>query len=271
MEKTQTFFICMISALMTVMLISMETKPTKAESIKVLEDDELYVAFLNLPDGEATLIRTNNEKSYLINTGSERSEEELLFQLKELDIKQIDGLILTKQTKDYCGNAERLIDRYNIENTFHTGELSNLCNQQVSSKTKLIKWSSNTQEELSDQLIFKVLVADANGEMSLGITYGNNSIMYLSNSDVDSEQTILKHAFKPKILKVGDYGKGNSPSFAFLKEIDPHISIVFNSEGSVPNEGLIERLNESWVDVYRLKQVGTTIIKMDLKDYDILS
>lgn len=247
-------------------------KPTNvmANSIPILQKEELYVVFMNLPDGEATLIKTESGKNFLINTGSEKSEEELLFQLKEMEIKQIDALLLTKQTIDYCGNAERVIERYHVKKTIHAGLLSNACKSQIS-ETNRVKWKGNSTYQLIENLELKVLEAEDNGEMSLGITYGNNSILYLSNSDSEDEEYLMQDNIKPKILKIGDYARGNSPSAALLEKIDPHISIIFNYEGDRPNDGLIERLNESWIDVYRLKQVGTTIIKMNLKDYEIIS
>ncbi|MCT2537357.1 hypothetical protein NC661_00195 [Aquibacillus koreensis] len=241
-----------------------------AESINLLEEGELYVAFLNLPDGEATLIKTSNDRNYLINTGSNESEEKLLFQLKELEIKQLDGLILTGQTNDYCGNAHRLIERYHINKTYYSSDLSSTCKEQLTS-TSRVQWKSGEVISLDEHLTVQVLAVGPKGDMSLGISYGENSIMYLSISDVENEKEILDTGFKSNILKIGNYAKGKSPSLSFLEKIDPHMSIVFNSKGYTPNEGLIERLNESWVDVYYLKQAGTTIIRMDLHEYEILS
>lgn len=241
-----------------------------AEELESPSKNDIYISFFDLPDGESTLFQTGRNENILINTGSEKSIKSLLFQLKELSITHIDTLILTKQTVDYCGNATRLADRYNIKQVIYTGELSETCESSVSINNQL-KWHSGELHELSEGLFFRVLKAENNGEMSLGIIYGKNSIMYLSNSNLEDEDKLLKYPLDPEILKIGDYARGKSPSADFLSRIDPHISIVFHCEKCSPNEGLIERLNESWVDVYQLERFGTAIIRMNLSDYEILN
>ncbi len=245
-------------------------KSEAAESQPKLYKDELYVAFFNLPDGEATLINVKDGPNILINTGSKQSEESLLSQLKELNISMIDTLILTKQTNDYCGNTKRIVDRFKIEEIVHAGDINETCMGDLPQE-QFNQWKTSDLNEVSDQLFFKVLKAEIDGEMSLAITYGETSVMYLSTSDVKDEEEILNYPLEPEILKIADYGTGQSPSSSFLTEIDPHLSVVFNCENCIPNEGLIERLNESWIDVYHLERVGTTIIRMNLDTYEVVS
>ncbi|MBM7569854.1 hypothetical protein [Aquibacillus albus] len=267
MKCVINFFVSYIIA--CTLLIS-QFEPIETMAAPSLNKGEIYFAFFELPDGEATLIRTDKEKNMLINTGSQKSEESLLFQLKELGVQTIDKLLLTKQTIDYCGNANRVIHRYNIEEVYHAGKLSNICKKQVS-KSKTTQWKADQSFSFARNLQINVLQAKENGDMSLGIIYGKNSILFLSQGKVDNEEQLLKIPVKPNIIKIGNYAKGNSPSSSILSKLDPHLSIVFHCDNCVPNEGLIERLNESWIDVYQLKYVGTTVIRMDLNDYEILS
>ncbi|WP_226034714.1 MBL fold metallo-hydrolase [Aquibacillus saliphilus] len=266
-RKLTAIYIVGILSLIQIFLIPISKS---GAPIPEIEKNELYVAFFNLPDGEATLVKSENDQTVLINTGSGKSEESLLIQLEELNVSSIDTLILTNQTIDYCGNAKRLIERYTINSAIYTGELTSPCMEQVN-ETKLLKWSSNKQQKFGEHLEFRVLTAQTNGEMSLGITFGKTSIMYLSSSNIDDEEQLINSTFKPEILKVGDYAKGNSPSSELLNKTDPHLGIVFHCEKCVTNEGLIERMSESWIDVYQLEQVGTTIIRANLQNYEILS
>ncbi|UFU01279.1 hypothetical protein KO561_10200 [Radiobacillus kanasensis] len=258
-------FLSICSALLLVYPVIMES-----DTLDVLKENELYMAFLSLPDGESTLIQTGKEENILINTGSPKSEEKLLTLLEEFEISTIDTLILTKQTIDYCGNTERLTKRYHIANVIYTGKLSEACKAQVS-PTITTDWKQSEMHEMTKDLHIRVLDAESTGEMTLGIIFGQTSVLYMSNSTVEDEEQISQYPLDPHIIKIGDYGRGNSPSESFLEKIDPHISILFGCEECKPNEGLIERLNESWIDVYPLKRIGTTIVKMDMENYDILS
>ncbi|QDP40434.1 ComEC/Rec2 family competence protein [Radiobacillus deserti] len=256
---------CLIGLLLLIYPLELDS-----EALDVLKENELYMAFLSLPDGESTLIQTGNEKNILINTGSPKSEEKLLSILEEFELPAIDTLILTKQSIDYCGNTKRLTKRYHVANVIYTGKLSEACKNQVSPKIAST-WKRSELHEITKNLQIRVLDAEPTGEMSLGIIYGQNSVLYMSNSTVEDEKQIGEYPLEPQIIKIGDYGQGNSPSEAFLETIDPHISIVFACEECKTNEGLIERLNESWIDVYPLKRIGTTIVKMDLENYDIVT
>ncbi|WP_407268672.1 ComEC/Rec2 family competence protein [Radiobacillus sp. PE A8.2] len=261
-----------VSSLMFIYIVISTWGPILAsEKVPHIRNDEIFFTFFQLPDGEASLIQTGQGKNILINTGSRASEDNLLFQMEELNITTIDYLVLTKQSEDYCANANRLAERYQISRVVHTGNLNETCKNQVTDDLKEVTWGSNDVNQLSDDLFFKVLNAEASGEMSLGISYGDTSVMYLSNSDLEDEDELLTHNYKPEILKIGDYARGESPSEELLTQIDPHLGIVFHSKSGRPNEGLIERLNESWIDVYQLEEVGTTIIRMNLHDYEILS
>ncbi|WP_077621760.1 hypothetical protein [Sediminibacillus massiliensis] len=238
------------------------------ETVVDLNEKEIYLAFFDLPDGEATLIKGLDE-TILINTGPSRSEEALLEDLNDLNITSINSLILTKQSADYCQNAERLIDKYKIKAVIHSGGLSKTCEKQVSSVPKEV-WAEGKEYSYPNGVCFKVLKTDKTGEMSMEILFGNNTLLYLSNSGIEDEDELLQYNPDPQMVKIGDYARGKSPSSFMLDRIDPHLAIIFNSEKGNPNEGLIERLNESWIDVYQLEQVGTTIIRLNEKDYEVL-
>ncbi|WP_053219438.1 ComEC/Rec2 family competence protein [Virgibacillus senegalensis] len=239
------------------------------EAMIDLKKGEIYYAFFHLPNGEATLIKGLNG-SILINTGAPESARTLLEQLEELEVKEIDTIILTKQLSDYCGNTAELVDRFHTELIAYAGKMSNSCSMEVENiNTK--QWDTDEHVELPIGGSITVLKAEETGEMTLNIVYGKTSMLYLSNSTIEDEDEWLQHELDPQIIKVGDYALGKSPSGYLLDHIDPHIAIIFNGNNKQPNEGLMERLNESWIDVYHLNQVGTTIVRLSNSDYEVIS
>ncbi|WP_112181161.1 ComEC/Rec2 family competence protein [Paraliobacillus zengyii] len=236
-------------------------------STSPVEENELYVSFLNIPDGEATIIQTPDGKNFLINTGSKESRLELWKQLKELHVEKLDGLILTKQTEEYCGNIDQIHENFDVQNVYY----ANSEKQLLTGITNKTMWKKDDQIKLGSALNIHVLQTNTAGEMTFLIEFGKNSILYMSVNDPDSDKGLEAYNLQSEIIKIADYGQSNSPSAKLLQKMDPHISIVFNQEAGTPNKDLMERLNESWIDVYQLKQVGTTIIRMDLNDYEIIS
>ncbi|SDJ67889.1 Metal-dependent hydrolase, beta-lactamase superfamily II [Sediminibacillus albus] len=251
------------------LMLSAPASMAMAETSIGLKDNEIYYAFFNLPDGEAALLEGNGG-AVLINTGSPQSEEALFNQLEELEVTEINTLILTKQLMDYCGNARQLIEQFQPKSVAYTGKLSNTCQTQLEN-TNIEVWDNGKSIEMPMGGTLTVLKAEESGEMTLDITYGKTSMLFLSNSHIEDEDELLQYELDPQIIKIGDYARGKSPSGYLLDKIDPHIGIIYNCKQGLPNEGLMERLNESWIDVYHLKQVGTTIIRLNETDYEVLS
>lgn len=243
-----------------------DTITTNASKPSVVEN-ELYVSFLNIPDGEATLIQTSEGKNFLINTGSKDSRIELWEQLKELHVDQLDGLILTDQTEEYCGNMNQILENFDVKQVYYANSEKQLSTANTNKKI----WNKDDEIKLGNALNIHVLQTNTLGEMTFTIEYGENSILYMSVNDTNSDEGLEAYNLKPEIIKIADFGQSNSPSSKLLHEMDPHISIVFNQKSVTPNRDLMERLNESWIDVYQLKQVGTTIIRLNLNDYEIIS
>ena len=235
-----------------------------------LKENELYISFLNIPDGEATLLQTPKGENFLINTGSENSRSDLWKQLKQLNVNQLDGVILTKQTRDYCGNIEQVLEQYHVKNIY-VGDAKRSFKQQVDSNISQNTWYTDDHTQLTEGLNIHVLQTNELGEMSFTIEYGKNKILYMSISELEHDQLIEDKRVKAEIIKIADYGQGQSPSTTLLETMDPHISIVFHQKSGKPNKALLERLKESWIDVYQLEQVGTTIIRLTLNDYEVIS
>ncbi|WP_079709676.1 ComEC/Rec2 family competence protein [Paraliobacillus ryukyuensis] len=232
------------------------------------EDPQLLLSFFNLPEGEATLIQTTGDENYLINTGSDNSTTELINQLEELGVTKLDSIILSKQTEDYIGNLHYLLDHIAVKNLIVAAKPLN----EFSNQVKLQQWEKGEQYNLANHLQFHVFDTSVDGEMTFTIQYGDNSMLYMGFSEQINKDLVIQNSnSKPDIIKVPDFAQNNSPSETLLKAIDPHIGIIFNSSSAKLNPRLVERLNESWIDVYQLKQVGTTIIQMTLTDYEVIS
>lgn len=234
-----------------------------------LQEDEALFIFFALPDGEAMLIATGNDKNYLVNTASKASEDELIKQINHLGLKQIDGLILTNHSESECGNTKRMVDRYHIETIYYHGNVRGDCMDQVMEQANMEEWEQSESHELTSSLQVKVLPISKQDDMSLYFTFGKTSLLYLASGDTELEDALLHSSLKAEILKIGDYARTDSPTLKLLESVDPHIAMIYPLKGSSPNDGLLERLYESWIDVYQLKKVGTTTVHCTKEDYEL--
>lgn len=231
--------------------------------------DEAIFTFFSIPDGESMLISTG-QKHILINTGSQKSEKALLKQLIELKINHIDTLILTTQQPDACGNTERLVDRYHISKIITGKKLGLNCFGQGNRNFQTVIWGKEKYYEASPGLLFRVIKQEDSGNISLYITFGKTALLYMTEGNEEIEKKIQALPIQAEIMKIPEYASKNFPSVEFLRKIDPHIAIVYSMEEIPFNDALIERLSESWIDVYVLENVGTIQIRSDLKNYEFM-
>lgn len=75
--------------------------------------------FFPLQDADASLI-TYKETVIMIDTGEEKDQEKIQEKLQDKKISKINYLILTHPDKDHIGNAQFLIQNYQIGTIFQT-------------------------------------------------------------------------------------------------------------------------------------------------------
>ncbi|KGX92283.1 hypothetical protein N781_17700 [Pontibacillus halophilus JSM 076056 = DSM 19796] len=235
-----------------------------------LQPNVIRYAFFDLPDGESMLIQTGRGEQFLFNTGSAASEEALVGYLDDFHIHHLDAIILTNQTSETCGNTGKLMNRLSVEKLIYSGEVQQVCGE-VPRDVESDKWEHNQSYELTPGISIRVLPGMKEEEMSLFIQYGYTSLLYMATGDVKAEQRMMdSYPLKAELLKVGDYASTQSPTLPLLDTIDPHLAIIYDVKGKEVNEGLMARFQESWIDVYQLKEVGTMVIQCTPDEYEIL-
>lgn len=237
-------------------------------ALKLDHHDALFT-FFSLPDGEAMLIQTGEGKTYLVNTASPKSQQDLMTQLHHFGVNQIDHLMITSHNRTECGNINRIVKRYHVEEIYYGATSKQECIKQ-SYRTKAKEWKINETHALSKKVTVKPVAATSDGFLSLYFTYEDTSLLFLGSGDLSLERQLMKDsALHAEILKIGGYAKTKSPTTSFLEKIDPHIAFIYPLHGVLPNEGLLERLEESWIDVYVLRKVGTTSVHFSNADYEL--
>ncbi|TYR79936.1 hydrolase [Priestia megaterium] len=233
----------------------------------VLEENEAAITFLQLPDGEATLLQDGTDQTILINTGSNHSQKHLLKWLALYEIKKIDQLIITKQGKEYDENLQFVADKYNVE------EIIVPIGYRGSHDSSLKEWKEKDIYQISKNIHVSVLhnQAQPSASMDLLLSFGQHQILYMANGTEHVEEKFhRKPVTKIDIIKLADFGMGEPLSEAFLNQINPQIAILFMKEKRKVSTELFHRLADSWIDLYDVDKGYSFSIKMSLKKYDTM-
>ncbi len=224
------------------------------------------VHFIDVGQGDATLIQLPDSKTMLIDTGDPSAKNALVKYIDALNITTIDYFILTHTDNDHVGNAATIFGLYEIKTFYLPKCYSNYeknNNKIENSNYKVVTtkvWENTITSAYNEPgLVMKRNEADAKieSENYSFVFYGPVETSYTDVNDyspiiianicgikytftgdastktekefIDNYQTAITSTpsvFDCNILKVGHHGSDTSSSQAFLDVIKPEIAII---------------------------------------------
>lgn len=244
-------------------------------------DGVLYAQFIDVGQGDCTLIITPTGKHILIDTGTPDSESKLVDHLKEMDVETIDYLILTHPHADHIGGAAEVIDRFEIDKvimpdvTTDTRTFYNVLEaiEQEGCEALLAESGSHYSVDGCTIDILGPVTPDEenlnNSSIVCKLTYGKTSFMFTGDMETDYEKELVSmygNKLKSDVLKVGHHGSSTSSSEEFLTCVSADIGIIScgeDNEYGHPHSKIIKRLEKYGVSYLRTDKEGTVSLVSD--------
>lgn len=255
--------------------------------LPVPDDGEVMFHFIDVGQGDAILV-TSKDGNMLIDTSEQGARDDLDGYLKAAGIEKLKYLVLTHPDADHIGNADYIINNYEIENVVMTDHVA----------------TTKTYERLLDAIEDRnvnVIIPEPGYEFSIGAlkntvlaptekyddpnemsivikaVYGSTSVMLTGDAEKESESDICNYwsaeALECDILKVGHHGSGTSTTAKFLNAVSPEIAVISCGEGNKyghPHSESVERLEKAGVKIYRTDIEGSIIFRTDGKEFNLV-
>ena len=262
------------------------------------EAKELEVVFLDVGQGDSTLINTPGGKHILIDGGigegsfgSEgQGKKTILPYLRSHGIDHLDAIVMTHPDFDHIGGLVSVIQAKNLTvgevldpGVAHPsgGYLDLLEAVRECPEIKyrqpragdLLDWG----EEVEVEVISPPYLLKDNNESSIVIKLSYEDISFLFTGDASgiAENLMIEkynYRLRSTVLKAGHHGSKHSSTEEFLKKVRPEAAVFScgkeNTYGH-PNEETIERLKKIGAEMYRTDEQGTITITTDGKDYRV--
>lgn len=239
-----------------------------------LEDGEVAITFLNLSNGEATLIQ-NEQENLLVNTGGIESQQELKHLLSVYKVHSINTVLLTHFDKTYTGNLTYVINHYHVKRIITSDTIKqHFCHSEssVSAYCFLFHQLSQKRDEILPRFKVKLLSEAVDGRQNLLMNYGDHHIIYLTYDDEQFEEALAeKNIPQATILKVSNYGEEPSINSKFLTKIDPQMAVIFHRLNHKPSDQVLAKLQIEWMDLYQTFQMGCVTVKMSPTSYEVFT
>ena len=250
----------------------------------------LQVNFLDIGQGDCTLIKTSSGKTCIIDGGGKFPGTRSTFDpgntiipfLLDNGITSIDLAILSHAHGDHIQGLIKVVEKLSVKKLIigpqfeSTPDLTKLLQLCESKKINVIQVKRGSAIQLNE-VEFEVLhPSDSNhyidnsslnnNSLVLKLNYKKFSILFTGDIENEAEQELLSQNIniKADILKIAHHGSSNSTSEAFLKSISPSLCIVSVGKNNFghPSKLIIIRINSIGSKLYRTDQRGGINIKV---------
>lgn len=249
------------------------------------------IAFLDVGQGDSTVITTYDKKAVIIDGGGvfgkEAGENTGVTVVKPyldyMGIDEVESVFITHFDRDHCLGIIELCDvitvnkiyvsLYPFDNLDYWYDL-----KEVAERNNIPIYTVSAGDEFNwgvygdfaclspQEGIYYADGDDNHGSIVLKYTYGGVSTLLMGDATSEDENIILDKGYdvQSDILKFGHHGSGYSSSAEFLQAVNPAIGIVscgYNNTYNHPHPDLFQR--GSWIDVYRTDTMGGVYLEIN--------
>ena len=244
-------FKCLILEKKKIFIMSILLVVTLIEVINLIPKD-LKIHFIDVGQGDSSLIITPTGKTVLIDGGGGKSDDDfdvgkntLLPYLLDRGIKRINYIVVSHFDSDHCNGLIAVLENIKVDNVVISKQ-SDICKEYtniieiikkkkidvivVKESDKLVLDNSVTLEILYPEEELKFLDIN-NNSIIIRLEYNNFSALFTGDIEKEAEKVLLNkykntNKLKSTLLKVAHHGSKTSSTEAFINKISPKIALI---------------------------------------------
>ncbi len=262
--------------------------------IPKMNENELRLHFIDVGQGDATLIEFPDGRTMLIDAGngSEGANKELISYLKALKIKYLDYIVVTHADVDHFGGFEEVFEHTEVSfaylpkveatysdfyAVFHKAMTEERCEVAFSSRSIGLSTKDYTLQFLYPYTADENMGGENDSSAVIWLDYKGTSALFTGDLTADGEEKLRRDSIQgylrpynvelnsTEILKVSHHGSNSATKEIFLKYMGVKTAVISCGVGNLyghPNVETLTTLNSAGVDVHRTDIHGSVIITM---------
>jgi len=236
--------------------------------------DRLEINFLDVGQGDASLIKISNGLIILIDGGPDNTILKQLGNNLNFRQKKINLMIVSHFHDDHVTGLIEILNRYEVEKIIYQTDspsseiweifLATAQNKSIS----LITLDRGMQISLADNCLLDLLnpeslgiAEDENNSILVKLNCQGVTALFTGDNNEAVEKALLHSGWniQSDILKISHHGSKTANSEAFLRQVNPQkaiISVGADNRFNHPSPEVIDRLSGLGIAIYRTDQQG---------------
>lgn len=232
-------------------------------------DKNMYIYFVDVGQGDCTLVITKYKKTILIDGGGSEFGDDyvgrkiLLPYLLDRNIKKLDYVLISHFDADHCKAILYIMEQLEVKNVIISkqGKMCDEYNKFIDIVNKkginVISVKSSMKVIIDQETYFDILWPENNlinenvlnnNSIVAKLNYKKFSMLFTGDIELIAEKKISeKNNLKSTVLKVAHHGSKSSSNIFFLESVKPEIALIGvgeNNKYGHPSEEVINRFNK---------------------------
>lgn len=239
----------------------------------------MEVHFIDVGQGDSTLLITPNRKTILVDGGKESAGDEVLAYLAKRGINSIDVVVATHPDADHIGGLVPVLKNIKVSKVIDSGKVHTT--QTYLNYLKLIDEKNipmeiakegqklNVDSDITIQVLNALHESDDTNDSSivLKVSYKQSDFLLTGDAGKNIEEEMINDGYnlEAEVLKVGHHGSDTSTSETLLQAVHPNIAAISVGENSYGHSStsVVNLLKKYTVQIFTTKQYGDILITTD--------
>lgn len=285
-SKSREKIINMLKKLVTILLIIC----LAFSCVQKLNNRDLRIFFIDVGQGDSSLIITPKNKVILIDGGGSLDESYdvgksvLVPYLLDRGISLIDYMMVSHFDNDHVGGLMYVLENLKVKNILiskqskDSKEYKEFIQIAQKRKIKVITVKQGDVIKIENDISFYILYPTSklefndlnNNSIVAKLVYGNFSMLFTGDIEQEAEGKILKKyntdILQSTVLKIAHHGSKTSTTEGFIDLVNPKIALIGvgkdNNFGH-PNKEVLDRIENLGSKIYRTDMHGEISLKVN--------
>ena len=276
-KKTVTLIVIILGAIMALLSDFM----SEEKNISPVLNEVLKVSFIDVGQGDSTLLELPNGEIMLIDAGNPEDGERIVEMIEEKGYKKVDYLIATHPHSDHIGGMAEVVKAFEISKVYmpkkshSTSSFEKLVDAIYKKNLKITEAKTGVTLIDEENLKIEILAPGYSDYDNLNnfsavvkVDYGETTFIFTGDAEKEVEYEMLDSGadLKADVLKIGHHGSSTSSAYGFIKAVNPKYGVISCGAGNDyghPHSEVLELLKKNSIETLRTDELGTIVITSD--------